>query len=158
MKKKIISLLAATAMLTACALPVGATDLGPDTSMNGDTTVTYTVSSTYTVSIPSEVKLSNSDAVTANITLKDGSNIKNDEKVTVKTSGLNSSSEVELVNGTATIKSKVTADGNNITNNTVFAELTNTNKTTTLSFAAVDTDGAVAGEYSKTMTFTVELQ
>lgn len=152
MKKKIISLLAATAMLTACALPVCADDITSDGG-SVSTKVTYNATSNYVVSIPATVDVSDG-AKTETVSLTTA-NIKSTEKVTISVSGLDTDKKVTLTNkddSSKTLKSAVTVDGAAITD----FDLTKNARNKDITFGAVEGE-KVAGEYQGTVTFEAQL-
>lgn len=148
MKKRVVSIIAAAAMLTACALPVCAEDQ--------TTTITATVPSSYILTIPANTTV----AYHAASTKLDG---------TVKVTGKLAANETVTV--TAAAGDLATASGDKLAyqlmkeDNSAFTADTWTkadiqaNKSTDvyISIAAADWDAAVAGNYTGTITFTAEV-
>ena len=170
-KTKIISMVMAAAMAASVSVTAFAADptITQDTTPpEGTTNVKYTVEPGYVVTIPEEVKLV-AKGVAATKTVKvdngDGGNviIPADKKIKVSITGAaygdaTAKTDFKVANTTeSSYTIDYTIDGANAPTVDVITVNANDKGTKDLEFVRT-TDGAVAGDYTGTITFTVALE
>lgn len=155
LKKSIAATALAAALITASAMPAFAAEITASEG-SGTQTVKYSVGESFTVSIPADVTLQKGTPQTGSISV---SNLKLADRSSVEVELTGTTNNFNVTNNGTNLAYEVKKEGSKVNAGETVATFTNEAQTAVnLSFELTgDDSAAAAGDYSDTITYTVEL-